>query len=151
MAKSLEQRFGDVYTKFKVEFYRNIFSRFEEREASLTTVETFCIEIIHVLHEPTINEFAQFVRISKPNATYKINSLVKKGYVEKIQSKEDKREFNLRVTPKFYEYYNLSNSYIDIVAQRMRERFSAAEVENIEQILSIIAEELMPEVPMLEQ
>ncbi len=34
--------------------------------------------------------------ISTPNAAYKIGSLVKKGYVEKIQSTTDRREYFLR-------------------------------------------------------
>ena len=36
--------------------------------------------------EPTIAEFSRMMGISTPNAAYKIGSLVKKGYVEKIQS-----------------------------------------------------------------
>ena len=38
----LEQAFQDVYTKFKLHFYQNIFQRFATREATLTTVESFC-------------------------------------------------------------------------------------------------------------
>ena len=34
----LEQAFQDVYTKFKLHFYQNIFQRFATREATLTTV-----------------------------------------------------------------------------------------------------------------
>ena len=40
----LEQAFQDVYTKFKLHFYQNIFQRFATREATLTTVESFCME-----------------------------------------------------------------------------------------------------------
>ena len=31
----LDQAFGQVYTKFKLHFYKQIFSRFEDREATL--------------------------------------------------------------------------------------------------------------------
>ena len=47
-----------------------------------------------------------------PNAAYKIGSLVKKGYVEKIQSTTDRREYNLRPTQKYIDYYNISYSYL---------------------------------------
>ena len=53
----LDEAFNCVYTKFKLHFYRSIFGRFQTREASLTTVETFCMEIINALGHPTINEF----------------------------------------------------------------------------------------------
>ena len=81
----LEQRFEAVYTKFKLRFYQEIFERFQNREASLTTVETFAMETIQALGTPTVNEFATFMRISPPNAAYKINSLVRKGYLTKVQ------------------------------------------------------------------
>ena len=37
----LEQAFQDVYTKFKLHFYHNIFQRFPTREPTITTVESF--------------------------------------------------------------------------------------------------------------
>ena len=60
----LEKDFNEVYTKFKLHFYRAVFGRFKRREATLTTVETFCMEIILALGEPTVNEFSNFVGIS---------------------------------------------------------------------------------------
>ena len=96
-----ERALFEVYNKFKMHFYQQVFARFENREASLTTVETFCVETIHALGQPTVNEFASFVKISPPNAAYKVNSLIKKGYLEKRQSTVDKREYHLVVTPKF--------------------------------------------------
>ena len=82
----LEQAFQDVYTKFKLHFYQNVFQRFATREATLTTVESFCMEGIMAMGEPTIAEFSRMMQISTPNAAYKIGSLVKKGYVEKRSS-----------------------------------------------------------------
>ncbi len=83
----LETAFSEVYTKFKLHFYRKVFERWESREATLTTVETFCMEIIYALDRPTVNEFASFVQISPPNAAYKVNSLIRKGYLKKVQSR----------------------------------------------------------------
>ena len=72
----LDQAFFRVYTKFKLHFYQEIFRRFQDREASLTTVETFCMESIQALGSPTVNEFANFMHISPPNAAYKVNSQI---------------------------------------------------------------------------
>ena len=36
----LKDAFFNVYTKFKLHFYQNIFQRFATREATLTTVES---------------------------------------------------------------------------------------------------------------
>ena len=142
----LEDNFSQVYTKFKLHFYQEIFSCFQDREASLTAVETFCMEIIFALNEPTINEFASFVRISSPNAAYKVNSLIRKGYVEKVQSPHDRREYHLRPTDKYFSYINISGQYHQTVMNRIRERFSGEEAGQLDQMLQIISDELMPEV-----
>lgn len=144
----LEQKFEIVYTKFKLHFYQEIFERFQNREASLTTVETFAMETIQALGCPTINEFASFMRISPPNAAYKINSLVRKGYIEKIRSQQDKREYYLQVTQKYKDYYNISSDYVRQVVERIRQRFSPEECEKLDQVLTIISQELMPEVDL---
>ncbi len=144
----LEQAFFNVYTKFKLHFYQEIFRRFQNREASLTTVETFCMETIQALGRPTISEFAAFMRISPPNAAYKVNSLVKKGYIRKVQSQEDQREFHLEVTQKYLDYYSISVKYMVEVMHRISQRFSPEECAKLEDMLVIISRELMPEVKL---
>ena len=142
----LEEKFEMVYTKFKLHFYQEIFERFQNREASLTTVETFAMETIQALGNPTVNEFASFMRISPPNAAYKINSLIRKGYVRKLQSEQDKREYHLQVTQKYRDYYNISSDYVHQVVDRMWKRFTPEECAKLEEALTIIDRELMPEV-----
>ncbi|MCD8069338.1 MAG: MarR family transcriptional regulator [Lachnospiraceae bacterium] len=142
----LTDAFTNVYTKFKLHFYQEIFGRFQNREASLTTVETFAMETIQALGSPTVNEFAAFMRISPPNAAYKVNSLVRKGYINKVQSPTDHREYHLEPTQKYFDYYNVSAAYVDKVMERMSERFSREECDWIENVLNIISRELMPEV-----
>ena len=144
----LQEKFERVYTKFKLHFYQEIFSRFQNREASLTTVETFAMETIMALGTPTVNEFANFMRISSSNAAYKINSLIRKGYVEKVQSEHDKREHHLRVTQKYIDYYNISYRYLGKVMERVQRRFSPEDLARLEEMLEIISDELMPEIPL---
>ena len=88
------------------------------------------------------------MRISPPNAAYKINSLIRKGYVQKIQSAQDKREYHLQVTQKYKDYYNISNDYVHVVTERMRQRFTPEECAKLEEMLSIISTELMPEISL---
>ncbi len=144
----LDQAFAEVYTKFKLHFYQKVFGRFQSREASLTTVESFCMEIIQALDKPTINEFAQFVQISPPNAAYKVNSLIQKGYLRKVRSEDDRREYYLEPTDKYVDYYNISYRYLSTVMDRIKERFSPEDTEKIEEILHIISDELMPEIQL---
>ena len=146
----LKNAFFSVYTKFKLHFYKEIFQRFQSREASLTTVETFCMETILALGSPTINEFASFMCISSPNAAYKVNSLIKKGYLQKVQSEADRREYHLQVTQKYINYYNISETYMVEVMDRIAKRFSHEDCEKLEWMLNIVNDELMPEVDISE-
>ena len=141
----LEKSFSEVYMKFKLHFYKSLFEKIQNRETSLTTVETFCIEIIYAMNNPTVSEFAQFIQISSPNAAYKVNSLIKKGYLRKIQSESDKREYHLEVTEKYLNYYNISSSYVTNVVNRMKERFDDEQLKVFEDVLNITAKELMTE------
>ena len=144
----LEQAFNEVYTKFKLHFYQEIFTRFQDREASLTTVETFCMEVVRALGRPTVNEFASAMRISPQNAAYKVNSLVKKGYVTRVRSASDHREYHLEPTQKFFDYYDISTSYTREVMRRVRDRFSPEDCAKLDEMLTIISRELMPEIEL---
>lgn len=142
----LEDAFDQVYTKFKLHFYRKIFGRFEEGEDTLTAVETICVEVIHALGRPTINQFAQFVRISQANAAYKVAKLIKKGYITKERSLQDKREYHLAVTPKYRDYCGTTYDYVRLVMERARRRFPPEDLARLEEMLQVISDELMQEV-----
>ena len=144
----LEQAFQDVYTKFKLHFYQNVFQRFATREATLTTVESFCMEGIMAMGEPTIAEFSRMMQISTPNAAYKISSLVQKGYIEKVRSETDRREYHLVVTQKYRDYYNISYQYLKTVIDRAKERFEPQDLQKLEEMLTVVSKELMPEIQL---
>ncbi|BAK46319.1 MAG: MarR family winged helix-turn-helix transcriptional regulator [Lachnospiraceae bacterium] len=141
------EAFYEVYEKFKMHFYREVFRSFGNREATLTTVETFCMEVIYAMGRPTINEFASFIQISPPNAAYKVNNMIKKGYVRKVQSQKDKREYYLEVTQKYIDYYNISCQYQSQVFDRLKTDLTREEQEFLRHILETMSRKLMPEVP----
>lgn len=145
----LRDSFEQIYAKFKLHFYRQVFSSsLQSREATLTTVETFCMEIIHAMGHPTINEFANFIEISSPNAAYKVNSLIQKGYLKKVQSENDRREYHLYPTEKYMKYYNVSYNYLDKVMERIQGHFTPEQTKELSQMLEEICDELMPEIPL---
>ena len=139
----LYDSFNKVYTKFKLHFYKEVFKKWRDREVSLTTVETFCMEIIHALGKPTVSEFASFTSLSSANAADKINNLVKKGYLNKVQSDEDKRIYYLEVTKKYIDYYNISYKYLKEVMSKLEDRFTTEENKVLEKMLRVMSEEIM--------
>ena len=141
----LEQNFQSVYEKFKLQFFRRLFSQVREREGSLSAMEAFSVEVIHELDAPTIGQFADFLGISQSNATYKVNNLIKKGYLERENSTTDRREYHLKLSEKFYNYMALLSSYEQRVMDRIKARFPEEDVNKFDEMLQIISTELMPE------
>lgn len=141
----LQENFCKVYDKFKLHFYRKVFELVRERDGSLSAMEAFSLEVIKMLGTPTVGQFADFLNISQSNATYKVNNLIKKGYLERQNSQSDRREYHLVLSEKFYNYIGLLSSYESTVTERITRRFSTEEVELFDRMLQIISDELMPE------
>ncbi|MBP8640331.1 MAG: winged helix-turn-helix transcriptional regulator [Oscillospiraceae bacterium] len=97
--------FEQIYRYLRLAHYQNLFATISEKPGSLSATEAFSAEVIFLLGEPTIGEFADFIGISQPNASYKVISLVSKGYITKESCENDKRECRLVVTQKFLDYY----------------------------------------------
>lgn len=141
----LENSFIEVYDKFKLHFYRRVFDLVRERDGSLSAMEAFSLEVIAMLNRPTVGQFADFLNISQSNATYKVNSLIKKGYLVRQNSTTDRREYHLVLSEKFYRYMGLLSSYEHTVMERIQTRFPAEDVQKFDEMLSVISRELMPE------
>lgn len=141
----VDKSFVEIYDKFKLKFYRSVFELVREREGSLSAMEAFSLEVINMLFEPTVGQFADFLNISQSNATYKVNSLIKKGYLERQNSQTDRREYHLVLSEKYYNYESLMSSYELQVIERIKQRFSKEDLENFDRMLKIISTELMPE------
>ena len=141
----LDKSFVEIYDKFKLKFYRSVFELVREREGSLSAMEAFSLEVINMLSEPTVGQFADFLNISQSNATYKVNSLIKKGYLERQNSQTDRREYHLVLSEKYHNYASLMSSYEMQVIERIKQRFDKDDLENLDRMLQIISAELMPE------
>ena len=48
----------------------------------------------------------------------------------------------------YIDYYNISNDYVRKVMGRIAERFSPADCAKLEEMLAIVSDELMPEIPL---
>ena len=141
----LDISFCDVYDKFKLQFYRRVFDLVRERDGSLSAMECFSLEVINVLGQPTVGQFADFLKISQSNATYKVNNLIKKGYLVRQNSTTDRREYHLILSEKFYNYMNLLANYEKTVMERIEQRFPREDVDCFDRMLKVISDELMPE------
>ena len=147
----IENSLVEVIDRFRFQFFRRIFDQVHEREGSLSAMEAFAVEVIDLLDCPTIGQFADFLGISQSNATYKVNSLIRKGYLVRQNSEVDRREYHLVLSEKYRNYMNLLTSYEKTVMNRMRERLPQEDLETFDRVLRVMADELMPESDMIKK
>ena len=135
----IEKDFQDLYENFRMRFYKKLFQQEnEEEENKLTNSEMQCAETIYLLKNPNYTQLADFWNVSKSNANYKINLLIKKKFIKKIPSLEDKREFHLEVSDKFIDYYLVRDSFTKEFSERMKKEFNKEELVILEKFLKRI-------------
>lgn len=129
-----------LYRRLRLDGYRKLFGAVQEREGSLSAIEAFSADLINLLGSPTLSQFADYVGISQPNATYKVNALVSKGYVEKTVSKPDRREVRLKTGGKFARYFDEDRPKIHAAAEKVCAQFSESEIDAACRVLGALLE-----------
>lgn len=132
----------ELYQLFRLSHYRTLFGRIREKDGSLSATEAFAVDVIHLLGTPTVTQLADALGISQPNATYKVNNLVQKGYVVKTGSEGDRRECRLQLGPKFYQYFNEPGRVLDQAAEKLQRQFSSEEIGVFLRVLRSLIEDM---------
>ena len=131
-----------LYQKLRLDSYRKLFGTVHEREGSLSATEAFAADVIHLLGEPTIGQFADYIGVSQPNATYKVNGLVAKGYVEKVTPESDRREVHLQTCGKYSAYFDENRSQLDHAVKTVKKTFSEEEIRTAIRVLDALAADM---------
>ena len=94
-----------------------------------------------MLGEPTVTEFADYIGISQPNATYKINSLAAKGYIKK-EIGNDRRECRLHMGEKFSDYYKEDMALLENAFGEISHQFTEEEIKTAEKVLLALSKQV---------
>ena len=133
----------DLFKRFRLYYYRQLFGRIREKDGSLSATEAYTVDVIFLLGNPTITQLAETLGISQPNATYKVNNLVTKGYVTKTVSEDDKREIRLSVCDRFFKYYGDLDHFSDRASAALESEYSSEELETFTRMLRSLMEHIV--------
>ena len=133
---SWKKSLSKFYKKVKLVIYKNMFTKIKEGDEMLSSSEYLCLECIYLMGKPTITEFANFLDISAPNATYKVKQLIKKGFILKEKSEKDKREFLLAPTEKFFQLYHQKEE--SAVVEDVKSNLDKKESKRFDKILRLL-------------
>lgn len=114
--------------KLRLMHYKSLFGRIKEKAGSLSATEAYSADVINLLEKPTIKEFADCLGISQPNATYKVASLIEKGYITKEISSADRREWKLNMSEKFFGYFDTEDKSIKNAVEKLKREFTEEEL-----------------------
>lgn len=117
-----------LYQHLRLDSYRRMFGAIREKSGSLSATEAFSADVIYLLGNPTLQQFARAIGISQPNATYKVNALVAKGYICKQAPEHDRREVRLTTGEKFKAYFQENSQALTRAVSRLKGKYSEAEL-----------------------
>lgn len=124
-------RFIQLYRRMRLVIYRRLL----RRTGQLSAADAFAADIIYLLEQPTLTQFAGEMGISQPSASYRVNELAQKGVVEKITSPRDRRECRLRVGAEYREKTLDAPGRVEALMGELTRRFTRQELETTAAVL----------------
>ncbi len=124
-------RFIRLYRRMRLVIYRRLL----RRTGQLSAADAFAADIIYLLEQPTLTQFAGEMGISQPSASYRVNELAQKGVVEKVTSPRDRRECRLRVGAEYRKKTLDAPGRVEALMGELTRRFTRQELETTAAVL----------------
>ncbi|WFD10733.1 MarR family winged helix-turn-helix transcriptional regulator [Tepidibacter hydrothermalis] len=126
------------------EYIHKVHKRYIEKIMSKQEFSRFSInhmyylEYIYTLNNPTFSQLAEALNVTKPSVTAMIKKLTDKGYVEKMNSQYDKREFHIYLTDRGKEILNAELEVYKHFTEKISKYLSEDEIELFSKLISKI-------------
>ncbi|MFZ6027989.1 MAG: MarR family winged helix-turn-helix transcriptional regulator [Chloroflexota bacterium] len=95
--------------------------------ADLSMRQVHALQTIADMERPTFGEVAERLKVTKPSVTALVSTLTRKGYVQKVQSAEDRRAYHIVLTRKGETFTDLHE-----LTHRRMARFIAQNLDETE-------------------
>jgi DNA-binding MarR family transcriptional regulator len=108
----------------------------DERFSELSLRQMLYLNTIIRMGHPTFSDLARELNVSKPSVTANVGTLIKKGYVAKVQDHEDLRSFHIITTQKAHDFDELHQNVHKNLARRLAAQLNPSEVEQLAALLT---------------
>ena len=92
----------------------------------------------------SVSELAECLHVSSPNISRAVDELVQKGYVKRARLKEDRRRWNLSLTPKAEKLFMEIHQKLDERFEKDLEKLSVEELQKLIDGMVILSEVVTP-------
>ena len=103
----------------------------DERFAELSMRQTLYLNTILRLEHPNFSDLARELGVSKPSVTAIVGTLIRKGYVERVQDGEDRRAYHILPTNKAEEFDKIHAATHKRLADFLAAQLSSSEVDQL--------------------
>lgn len=107
----------------------------DERFSELSMRQMLYLSAIIRMGHPTFSDLARELNVSKPSVTANVGTLIKKGYVAKVQDHEDLRSFHIVTTQKALDFNDLHQNVHKNLAQHLAAQLNDNEIEQLAALL----------------
>ena len=103
----------------------------EEFMGDITLSQATYLKEIGEMGNPALSELAVRMKHSKPSVTIAISKLEAKGYVQKIQSDDDRRLFHVHLTDKGNRFHDMSNRIKTLLISKVSAALTETELSQL--------------------
>ena len=123
---------GSAIKKAKEKFFEDIIKQFH-----LTSIEITVLLFLKNSGFDTATDIVNELFIAKSHVSLSVNLLNTKGYIKKMQDKEDKKITHLQLTEKADEILEITNVKIKELENKLFNGITEEDKENMERIFNI--------------
>lgn len=103
------------------------------------------LNIISFKENCTVSMLSEILNITKSAVTIKVNELVTKGYLKKIQSKSDKRIHYIKLSDSMQNIFDDYDNFIYRTFDKIKSRYNEEQINNFCEIMNFISEKASEE------
>jgi DNA-binding MarR family transcriptional regulator len=107
----------------------------QEGFSDLSMRQMLYLETISQMKNPTFSDLANKLSVTKPSVTAIIKKLIKMGYVNKVQSKEDLRVYHILLAPKGEKFTEIHDKTHRLLAGKLTQNLNPKEIHHMAVLL----------------
>lgn len=140
----MEEKFSNLVNLLWEECIRNLNTTLNEEEVNkFSNNDYYYLLVINSLQKPNFSQIAEKLSLTKPAVSAIVRKLINMKLVEKQQSTEDKRIYNVVLTTKGRSILQGDKAVYKWVTDTIKDNVSSVkELGIIEHIISVLVEEL---------
>lgn len=133
----LESIFEEVCLYLDDQLTKRAMELFDNSDLSKLSVNhADYLEVIKKKGSPTLSDIAQELNYSKPSVTIMVNKLIDQGFVNKVQSNEDKRVFYVELTDLGKDLIDMQLDVYREFASRLEKVLEGQDVKKLADLLN---------------